>query len=269
MEWMVLIGAVAGIYVLKLLSPLLLASAQKSQTLTDLGLLARIHKRLARSGLPALQVEIWPAENDARDNAMVVGMISAPRFFRARIFISSSLLKNYSAEELDCVMAHEVAHFQMNHLSKRIWIPFSFYTLIVFGGTLATREHLLVVLPLALLGYVLAFSVLLRRLVRAQELDADWMAVQYFNVDRELYFRTLSKMESPHTVNISHPSVSERRDRVTAASVTAPPFELEVFKAWIGPVTGLILVIALSGYFFHRDPSQTSREPATQTKDSP
>lgn len=275
-----LFTAIASIFALKLLSPILISYFQNSKELQDPQIVEVIHKRLAQAGLPILRVDQW--EDGARKsaNAMVVGLIHVPRFFRARLLLSESVVKDFDKDELDAILAHEISHFRLNHLSKRVWTPFATYLTIILLGVMAvapfgTAKGLATLYTIAVVvfAYLVAFTVLLPKLVYAQELDADWFAVNHFGIDRDLYLKTLDKMLSYNepskrsSAYSSHPSNSERKENLwTGAGLKNPPHEKHLIRnlgssAVIATTAVLAIGLLISGL-----QSRPEREPAAIKK---
>lgn len=289
------LAACGLIFLIKLASPWIISFWQDTYRLTDPKILSLVHKRLQAAGLPELRVEVWPLKRFNAANALAVGMIYAPKVCRARILISDSLLGDFSAQEIDAVIAHEVSHFTQSHLSRRIWIPFFAYTFIVAGGLLAlsaypidhwipiaTSENLFLITIslLVAVAYVICFSVLLRHLVRAQELDADWVAIHEFNVDSKLYFATLEKMLSyPHvashaqlsqTMALSHPWPKQRQQLVLGDHQSkSPPFEKKLIRKLRATAMALILFFLLFSFMFRAAETGSMREPTSTQQAKP
>lgn len=279
-----LFGAVFAIWAVNLISPWLICRLHGTHELREPAVLDLVYRRLEQAGLPRLRVDVWPLQKIKAVNALAVGLIHAPKIFRARILISDSLITHFSREELDAVIAHEVSHFRQNHLSRRIWIPFFAYLFVVFGGSSALMvppfdDGLVFFSFIALVGvaYVLSFSVLIKKLSRAQELDADWVAIHKLGVNPDLYFKTIEKMmlfENPQGLKVAegqtHPLPQERREQVQIdPHGTQPPFEQRLIIELRYGAALIAVVFALSGLFFRVTMApQGQRVPAANSSES-
>lgn len=266
-----LLGIVAGLFSLKLFSPILFSLAHNTVRLEDPEIVGPIQARLREAGLPELRVDVIPLKSYKVANAFVVGLARAPGPFRGRIGISDSLIQDFTKPEIDAIVAHEISHFRQNHIARRMWIPLIAFALLFVGLIFAMRFHpwpnlALVTIPpeitvyfYSFLGIVLWFTnffYITRRLVRSQELDADWLALHHFRLDPDLYFSTLDKLtrysgESTKKRNpmnfmspaAAHPTTEERRDLVTRhPPTTKPPFERAAMWS-LGRLLGGVFVI--------------------------
>jgi len=87
------------------------------------GLRDRLVALSARAGVPALGVFEWGlGEKTTRANAALVGAGST-----RRILLSDTMLKDYSDDEIEVILAHELAH----HVHHDIWTALALETLCV------------------------------------------------------------------------------------------------------------------------------------------
>ena len=90
----------------------------KCLPLRNLELKERLLRLSRASGCPIKEVfEINLSKATKRANAGLAGMGNT-----RRIILSDTLLSNYSDEEIEAVMAHELGHFRMHHLWKLLGI---------------------------------------------------------------------------------------------------------------------------------------------------
>lgn len=274
------LGAISSVFILKLISPILISSFQDSRELKDPAILKIIQERLDHAGLPLLRVDRWSEGPRKSANAMVVGLIGVPRFFRARILLSESVINDFNRNELDAILAHEISHFRLNHLSKRVWTPFIIYLSIIFSGVMglapfvsSTRLAVFLTIVIVAIAYILSFSILLRHLVRSQELDADWMAVHHFGINLDLYLNTLDKMSKYNDratkvdSQSSHPTNSERKENLLReVGLKSPPHEKRFIKQVGTSTATAMILIFLSSVLISSLRPTPSRQPAAAQK---
>jgi STE24 endopeptidase len=84
-----------------------------------------------RAGVPVLGVFEWGlGEKTTRANAALVGMGRT-----RRIIVSDTLLKDYSEDEVEVILAHELSH----HVHHDLWSGLAIETVIVFASLAAAR----------------------------------------------------------------------------------------------------------------------------------
>jgi len=162
-------------------------------------------------------------------------------FGRARrIVLYDTLIQQLDTEELAAVLAHEIGHYRLGHLPRRLVVG-ALFTLAVFGalGWLATQPAFLTAFgftPDAGAGPFLMLAFLTGGLVtfwldplsngwsRKHEFEADAYAARILGAAsplvgalRKLHRKNLSLL-SPHPVwaafHASHPSLPEREERL-------------------------------------------------------
>ena len=101
------VGLGAGLLLLARLAPvLLLPLFHRFVPLDRPELAARLRELTGRAGLPAIDVRVWGlGEKSRRANAALVG-VGRTR----RILLSDTLLAGYTDDEIEVVLAHELAH---------------------------------------------------------------------------------------------------------------------------------------------------------------
>jgi STE24 endopeptidase len=93
----------------------------------------------ARAGAPVVGVYVWSlGEKTSKANAALVGL-SGTR----RILVSDTLLSQYSEDEIEVVLAHELAH----HVHLDIWRMIAYETAVSFAGLFAADRALRVLGP--------------------------------------------------------------------------------------------------------------------------
>jgi Zn-dependent protease with chaperone function len=222
------------------LTPYLFSKANKTVELNTPEMLTLVQKRVEEAGLPKLRVDVWPTKYLKVANAAIIGKVNAPDWCRGRVIISDSLLSDFSPEEVDAIVCHELAHFTENHLRKRTWFPLGIYLLAIVASIIGNLAVLALAIPVS---YIFCFVFTARKIVRNQELDADWIAINRFKVDAKIYFDTLDKLvlysgESVKKRNplsflsssSAHPSTEDRRRIVNERfGEVKAPFERALF----------------------------------------
>jgi STE24 endopeptidase len=125
--WWLLAAAVltAGLAVLGAALPVWIAPLFfRLAPLTDEGLRARLLALARRAGVPAAEVAVADLSRKGRGaNAAVVGL--GPT---RRIVVSDTLLAGFPAEEVEAVLAHELAHHARGHLAQGLLVQAALLT---------------------------------------------------------------------------------------------------------------------------------------------
>lgn len=117
-----LFGA-AGVLLSRLAPVLLMPLFYQFKPLTRESLRERLLQLSARARVPVLGAFEWGlGEKTSRANAALVGAGRA-----RRILVSDTLLKDYSDDEIEVILAHEIAH----HVHHDIWTALALETLVV------------------------------------------------------------------------------------------------------------------------------------------
>ena len=232
-DWWWLAAAVAGAGVTALIvraAPVLLLPLFYRFTPLDRpALSARLLALSRRAGVPALGVFEWRlGEKTRRANAALVGA-GATR----RILLSDTLLAEYSDDEIEVILAHELAHHAHRDIAKGLALEFCVLLASGFVAAVALNRLWTIAglqgpadpagLPLVLLaggGVALAATPLVNAFSRANERRADAFAIRltrhndaFISAMRRLGVQNLAE-ESPSRVNVllfhSHPPVEER-----------------------------------------------------------
>jgi STE24 endopeptidase len=234
------LAAVTGSVLLAWVAPVWLFPVfHRFTVLTHDGLRDRLESLAARAGVPVLSVfEGKLGDRTSRPNAALVGLGRT-----RRILVSDTLVADYTEDEVEAVLAHELAH----HVQRDVWRTLAFQALI-FGLGLWAAHIVLArlaaplvlrneadVAGLPLVALCLAvFSGLARpvglALSRGQERRADRLALDltarpdaFASAIRRLSARHLAEDDPPLWVTVlfcSHPSV---RDRLACAGGWGPP----------------------------------------------
>ena len=146
-----------------------------------------------------------------------------------RILLGDTLLANFTAPEIEVVLAHELAHYHYHDIWKNLamgsaltaaglWTS-DLWLRAVAGGNLANIEHL-PLLALGMMAFSLVTSPLTRAWSRRAEYRADWFALEmtrdaaaFESAMRKLAGQNLADMEPHPVVEFlfhDHPALSKR-----------------------------------------------------------
>jgi STE24 endopeptidase len=192
-------------------------------------LAARLSALADRAGAPILGAFEWRlSDRTKKANAALTGIGST-----RRILLSDTLLVDYSDEEIEVILAHELAH----HVHHDIWRAIAFETLLITFGFFVANVVLdrwatlfgvagkadiasLPLLMLALGGVSLTLIPLRNALSRAHERRADRFALRltrnieaFVTAMRRLAVQNLAEEQPSRLVQVlfhSHPSTSSR-----------------------------------------------------------
>ncbi len=204
---------------------------------------ARLLALAERTGTPVLGAYEWSASEKTRKaNAALAGLMGT-----RRILVSDTMLREYSDDEIEVVLAHELAH----HVHGDLWKGMVFESALVLGGLLAASRVLrawgasaglrgpddVAGLPLLVLSagaVVLVMRPVVQAISRASERRADRFAIEltanpmaFVSAIRRLGARNLAEEQPSRVVQwifCDHPPVG---DRIAAAQAFnrggAPP----------------------------------------------
>ena len=241
-RWWLPAGAVLALLsvgVARLSPVLLLPLFYRVKPLDGEALRQRLVSLAERSGAPVLGAYEWGLSTKTRHaNAALTGLGST-----RRILVSDTMLSAYSDEEIEVVLAHELAH----HVHRDIWKGLAFESALVLAGFYVAAQTLdwsigpaqlrgpsdpagLPVLLLALGAVSLAMAPVAHALSRAYERRADRFALEltrnpraFISAMRRLADQNLAE-EHPSRFVLwlfsSHPPI---RDRIAAAESFAAP----------------------------------------------
>lgn len=170
----------------------------KFQPLTDQALIERIHALLARTGFTSRGVFVMDgSRRSAHGNAYFTGLGAAKR-----IVFFDTLIARLTPAEIEAVLAHELGHFKLKHIAKRLTLML-LGSLLFFAalGWLANQLWFyqglgvepwldapnnglaLILFVLALPVVMLPLSPLANALSRRHEFEADAFAAQHTQAD--------------------------------------------------------------------------------------
>jgi STE24 endopeptidase len=200
----------------------------------------RIAGLSARAGVPVVGVFEWElGARTSKANAALTGMGST-----RRILLSDTLLAAYSDDEIEVILAHELAH----HVHRDLWSAVAVESVLLFVGAYAAQAVLRLAgpsfgiqapsdiagLPLLMLtagALSLVLSPLARALSRRHEHRADAFALKmtgapdaFISAMKRLGAQNLAEEEPSALTRVlfhSHPPMSERVRRARASGGAA------------------------------------------------
>jgi Zn-dependent protease with chaperone function len=125
------IGATA-VAALALLYPWLLRACWRARRLPDGPVRERLEAALARWNLRVSDIMVWPTDGRMA-NAAVAGLVPSLRY----VFLTDALVSNFTAKELEAVLAHEIGHLRHRHLLLRLmamFVPLAIWPVLVAAG---------------------------------------------------------------------------------------------------------------------------------------
>ncbi len=190
--WLLWVGFNALVLVLypTLIAPLF----NKFEPLKDGGLAERITALLARTGFSSKGVFVMDgSRRSAHGNAYFTGLGRAKR-----IVFFDTLVERLQPSEIEAVLAHELGHFKLKHIAKRLVFSFVaslaflallgwlitqpwFYTGLGVTPSLTGSNHgvALVLFALVLPVFTFVFAPVASRLSRRHEFEADAFAARH------------------------------------------------------------------------------------------
>jgi Zn-dependent protease with chaperone function len=227
--WTAAAGIVFMAALAKLAPVILFPLFFRFEPLRDEGLERRLLALAARAGTPAVSVRVWKlGEKSRKGNAALVGWGKT-----RRILLSDTLLGEHSPEEIETILAHELAHHVHGDIGKGMAIEAGFIVLTVylvsralvwatprfgFAGPADFANLPLVLLVAGLAG--LALRPALNAYSRRREWRADEFALRmtrdpaaFIGAMRKLAGQNLAEV-APHPVIeflfSSHPAIGKR-----------------------------------------------------------
>jgi STE24 endopeptidase len=237
--WMVFVGfsLFVGWLVPVVIAPLF----NRFTPLEDASLIERVRALAARCGFTAKGVFVMDgSKRSGHGNAYFTGLGS-----NKRIVFFDTLIARLSPSELEAVLAHELGHFRLRHVVKRLVFYFAcsfvalaalgylseqpwFYLQLGVDPSLATQNAMALVLFLLVLPvFTFLLSPLLSRSSRTQEFEADAYAAG--QTDANELMHALVKLYQDNAATLtpdplhsaffdSHPPASIRIARLEGAS---------------------------------------------------
>ena len=240
--WTIAFGAFFAIQLLLMIlwPKLILPSFNKLSPLEDGELKDRLMELSEKTGFKAKTIEVIDgSKRSGHSNAYFTGF---GRF--RRIVLYDTLIKQMEVEEIEAVLAHEVGHYKLGHIPKRMALSF-FLGLLSFAvlagllksswfyaglglpsSLLGSFSSLVVGLSLSIGFFTYWITPLSNYLSRRHEYEADEFAKQSVNSPeplisalRKLYVENLNH-PIPHRLlasfHYSHPTLPEREKALSA-----------------------------------------------------
>ena len=206
------------------------------QPLEDDALKSRIEQLMQRTGFQTKGLFIMDgSKRTAHGNAYFTGMGSAKQ-----VVFFDTLIKQLSPEEIEAVLGHELGHFKLKHITKRIGVSFLislgflallgwlktqswFYAGLGTDAATSTDMTALILFALTLPVFTFFLSPILSMSSRKHEFEADAFSAQY--TDARHLISALVKMYQDNAATLtpdtlysafydSHPPASIRIDHL-------------------------------------------------------
>src|SRR5581483_5544962 len=230
--WLIMWAVFVGLTVLlaQLAPVVLLPIFYHFEPLKNDGLRERLTKLSERAGTRVRGVYEWKiSEKSKKANAALTGLGKT-----RRIILADTLLENYTPDEIEAVLAHELGHHVRRHIFKLIIVQIAltflgFYALDVVMRYAIERRHMfeemsdfaaLPLLALVITVLSLLLMPLLNAYLRHNEREADqycWSAIPsvapYISAMNKLCEQNLGERQPSRWVEVlfhSHPAVSKR-----------------------------------------------------------
>lgn len=223
--------AVAPLFfiLLYILSPKLFNWAWKAEPNNDENLENMLKEVSKKADTPVSGVKIWNTFNEPIPNAAVAGLSNKYRF----VYITRYLLDIFSPAQVRCVVAHELGHIRLGHISTYL-----FYSLTLIMASIALKSSILIYFPqyysesqwyaiIEMLIFIVIFAISFTALARYGEYQADAFAT---NITSPKDFASgLEKLSSiilspPSIVPewlMTHPPLSARIEKVNSSQISA------------------------------------------------
>lgn len=202
--------------------PLALRLGQRATPITDKSLLSSFRELANRMGVQDVDLYSIDWEKFKVANAFQAG----PRKFS--IFVSNYLIKNMTTEEVQAVMAHELAHAKRRHVAKFLALILGTVMIaidiLIVGASLA-KATIWGLVPFAI-GFIMCLLVprLDFRVMKKFELEADEIAVKTIGDGNSM----ISALKRLAVLNLipgdkgspTHPPITKRIQRIE--QITGP-----------------------------------------------
>ena len=166
------------IFLVYIYAPILLGFIWRTVPLADANLRDKLHRLAAQDNIKYKDIVIWQTESVA--NAAVAGLVPWSR----QIFLTEALLKHFSGDEIEAVVAHEFGHIRYKHILTYLmflttyFLSYAIYYIYI-GQPLESALYTTSLLPaIGLVLFIsLYFVIIFRALSRRFEHQADLYAV--------------------------------------------------------------------------------------------
>lgn len=255
---------VALIFLAYIYAPVLLGLIWRTAPLADVNLRNKLHQLAAQDNIKYKDIVVWQTESVA--NAAVAGIAPWSR----QIFLTEALLKHFSDDEIEAIVAHEFGHVRYKHILTYLMFLI-FYSLsyalyyIYIGQPLESVIATSPLLPaIGLVFFIFPYFVIIfRALSRRFEHQADLYAVRLMGKSEALQLalvRLAYLNYMPRSVRRlfelfqTHPSV-ERRIKFIDRFEGGDPAALRYQNYLLEVKVLLALLPALACILFFSNPS--------------
>ncbi len=167
-----------------ILAPYMMHFLWKTKPLTDTILKDKLTELSKRSGIKLKDIEVWQTGSFGITNAAVAGIIPSNR----RIFLTDALLRNFTDDQIETIVAHEIGHIRHRHLLISCLLVFGYllsYTLFyqLLGKQVISLLSSVPILSsiVTLIFFIFYFKVFFNFLSRRFEHQADLYASDLTN----------------------------------------------------------------------------------------
>ncbi|MCG9127957.1 M48 family metalloprotease [Candidatus Poribacteria bacterium] len=244
-----------------IIAPMLMQFLWKTKPLRDTELKQKIMELTENSSIKYKDVAVWETGGLSIANAAVAGIIPRNR----RIFVTDALLRNFTDEQVETIVAHEIGHIRHKHLLIFCVIMVCYilsYTLFIQLVTDPLESLLpgyqLLITVIHIIFFIFYFKVVLSFLSRRFEHQADLYAIEITgNPDAfKSALLNLSIMSDlPRVLRYiielfnTHPSIERRIRFLENAEKMKPP--IQRYRKCLLEVKVLIFLIPLMGLLIY------------------
>ena len=244
-----------------IIAPLLMQFLWKTVPLRNIELKQKLMNLTEQSGIRYRDVAVWETGGLSIANAAVAGIIPGNR----RIFVTDALLRNFTDEQVETVVAHEIGHIRHRHLPIFCIIMVCYilsYTLFIQLVTNPLESLLpgyqLLITVIHIFFFIFYFKVVLSFLSRRFEHQADLYAIELTNNSDAfksalLNLSIMSNLPRPirYVIELfnTHPSVERRIQFLENAEKMKPT--IQRYRKCLIEVKVLIFLIPLMGILIY------------------
>ncbi len=235
----------------------------KYKALGDASLRAKVLELAKKFGIKVMEVfEIDFSKNTKKSNAALVGW-GATR----RVILTDNLIREFTPEEVEVVVAHEMAHYKLRHIWKLLALGVFFTTIGLYLFNMAARPILaltglndpldLAVFPAIYLFFIIAdlmAAPIRNNISRHFEKDADLLAIemtalrpQFVSLMEKLAKTNLSDRRPNRILEFilyGHPSIDRRI--AFAKAIPRENFFVQLTHKELLEWTGLIIYLKMN-----------------------